>query len=118
MQQNNDLSQDEDLQDLSTDQIQRILAVGEQASQLLGSGVYQVAYRKVLDQNYSEWLTSSPKEREKRESLYQATQGLIAVTEELAKAVEDARRLLQEQEQRNSPAARNQEYLDTQGFGT
>ena len=53
----------------------------------------------------------------RRESLYYQSQGLMAVTEKLGNAVEDARRVLSQQQAQNDPAAQQQEYLNNQGFG-
>ena len=107
----------EESQNFSPEDVQRVIQVGEHASQMLGSPVYNLAYRNVVDQIVMEWMESSPKETMKRESLYNQVTGLMGVTEKLSVAVEEARVVLSEQQAQNDPAAAQQEYTNNQGFG-
>jgi hypothetical protein len=110
--------QDEDLEKLSSEDAQRILQVGEHASQLLRTPVYNLAYRNVMDSLFNDWLGSKPKEELLRASLYNQAIGLTTVTERLASAVADAELVLQKQQAQNDPEQHQQEYLDNQGFTT
>ena len=108
---------EEQSQDYSSEDVQRVIQVGEHASHLLKTPVYNLAYRNVVDQIVQDWMGSSPKETMKRESLYNQVNGLIEVTEKLASAVDEAQRVLSEQQAQNDPSAVQNEYLDNQGFG-
>lgn len=101
----------------SSETAQQILQVGEAAGQLLNSPVYQMAYRQLIDENYQEWLASTPKEERKRESLYHEARGLERITHKLTTAATEAQRILQEQQDKNNPEAQHKEYLNNQGFG-
>jgi hypothetical protein len=103
--------------DDSPEGMQRIIQIGEHSSQMLGSPVYNMMYRKLLDDCFQEWLSTAPKEHNKREGLWAEAQGLINVTSALAGAVQDAQRVLQNQQAQNDPAQQAQDYRDTQGFG-
>lgn len=99
------------------EQLQHVLQVGEQASKLLNSQVYNMAYQQLLNQKFQDWMASTPKEVNKRESLFMQAKGLVEVTELLASAVEDATRVQQNLNTQNDPHAQGQEFLDQQGFG-
>jgi hypothetical protein len=109
--------QDEDLEKLSSEDAQKILQVGEHASQLLGTPVYNLAYRNVMDLLFNQWLGSKPKEELLRASLYSRAIGLQEVTELLGSAVEDAKLVLAKQEAQNDPQQQRAEYMNNQGFG-
>lgn len=109
--------QDASLDDASPEGMQRIIQVGEHASQMLGSPVYNIMYRQILDTKFQQWLETSPKEQNKREGLWHEVQGLINLTSDLGAAVQDAQRVLQRQQAQNDPQQNTQNYLDTQGFG-
>jgi ribosomal protein L22 len=102
---------------LTQEQMQKILRIGEQASQLLNNPVYNMAYQQLLNVKFQEWMSSSPKEQAKREGLYTQAKGLVEVTELLASAVEDAQRVQQDLNMQNDPLRQQQEYADQQGFG-
>lgn len=102
---------------LTTEQVQRIMQTGAQASQLLNNPVYNMAYQQLLNRKFQEWLASTPKESQKREGLFMQAKGLVEVTELIASAVEDALRLEQEQAERQDPGRVQQDYMDQQGFG-
>ncbi len=70
---------------------QEILSQGEQASRLLDSPIYNIAHRSVIQNLQDEWMTTDPKEREKREGLYQMVRGLSTVSSEMAMMIERAR---------------------------
>ena len=111
------LENDTDSQTYSSEDVQRVLQVGEHASQLLQTPVYNLAYRNVVDQIVQDWMGSQPKETMKRESLYNQVNGLINVTERLSSAVEEAKRVLSEQQAQNDPNTVHNDYMDNQGFG-
>lgn len=106
-----------DVESLTQEQMQRILQVGESASQLLKSPVYNLAYNQVLNTKYQEWLTSDPKEERKRESLYLQAKALTDVTELMATAVTDAEMVMEQQTALNDPRQQAANMQDTQGFG-
>ena len=108
--------QDATLDDSSPENMQRIIQIGEHASQLLGSPVYNIMYRTTLDNMFQQWLGTTPKEQNKREGLWHEAQGLINITSNLGAAVQDAQRVLQKQQAQNDPMQQVNEYLDTQGF--
>jgi hypothetical protein len=111
----------EQSQDTSSTQeqqsVQEILALGEQASQLLNSPVYNVMYNLQLRNVFSQFLETSPKEVNKREGLYHEAQGLINLTEKMGGLVEEAQRVLREQEEKRDPRRAAADYEDRQGFG-
>ena len=111
---------DENSQDesLNQEQLQQILATGENASQLLNSPVYNMAYQRLLNDKFQQWLATDPKEERKRESMHAQAKGLIEITELLSGAVQDAQRVLADQQAQNDPGAQRAQFLDTQGFGT
>jgi hypothetical protein len=108
---------DANLDDVSPEGMQRIIQIGEHASQMLGSPVYNMMYRQRLDRTFQEWLVTSPKEQNKREGLWHEAQGLISLTADMGAAAQDAQRVLQKQQAQNDPQQNTQNYLDTQGFG-
>ena len=65
--------------------------MGEQASRLLDSPVYNIAHRSVIQNLQDEWMTTDPKEKEKRQGLYQMVRGLSTVSSEMAMMIERAR---------------------------
>lgn len=95
---------------------QDILQLGEDASRLLGSDVCQVMYQRQMWALFLQWLETVAKEREKREGLYNQAKGLQQMMHNLGAAVQDAQRILTEQQEQQSPDAQHQQYLDTQGF--
>jgi hypothetical protein len=98
------------------EQLQRMLQVGNDASILLNSPVYNLAYQQLIQQKFEEWMATDPKEERKRESLYHQVKGLVNMTENLSAAVEDAQRILEEQHQESDPEYRRRQYQDAQGF--
>lgn len=119
-QQNTNGLGDENSQDesLTQDQLQQILATGERASQLLNSPVYNMAYQRLLNDKFQQWLATDPKEERKRESMHAQAKGLIEITELLSGAVQDAQRILSDQQAQNDPNAQHAQYMDAQGFVT
>jgi hypothetical protein len=97
--------------------IQEILALGEQASQLLNSPVYNVMYNLQLRNTFNQFLETTPKEVNKREGLYHEAQGMIRMTRQLGALVEEAQRILREQEEKRDPRRAAADYEDRQGFG-
>ena len=97
----------------SEEGLNQIMEAGVEASKLLNSPIYQVAHRMSLDQVITEWSQTSPKEREKRESLYHELRALGSAAQILAGMVGQAQQASQ-QSARNDPQS---QYLDKQGFG-
>ena len=95
--------------------LQQIIAMGEHASQLLQSPVYNLAHRMSLDSVIQEWSACQPKEREKRESLWHELQALGRTAQTLAGMVERAQQAAHAQSESATQA--ENEYLDQQGFG-
>lgn len=102
---------------LSAEQAARIAQVGAQASQALQNPVFNTVYHHLLNKKFQDWLTTSPKEEKKRESLYYEAAGLMEITNQLGVAVEDALRLEREQAERHSATRVEQDFMDQQGFG-
>ena len=94
--------------------IRKVLAMGEMAAKLLNNPIYLKAYRQVMDRMMSDWLQTSPKEREKRESQWHAIQGLSQSASELGAMVQLAE---QEKLKSNRVRAQERDNLDKQGFG-
>lgn len=95
--------------------LQQIIAMGENAAQLLQSPVYNLAHRMSLDTVIQEWSACQPKEREKRESLWHELQALGRTAQTLAGMVERAQQA--QHAQSDSTTQAEQDYLDRQGFG-
>ena len=68
-----------------------MLGQGEEAARLLDSPVYNLAHRSVIQSLQDEWMMTEPREREKREGLYQRIRALSMISSELAMMVEQAR---------------------------
>lgn len=100
-------------QDSSSMTAQERLQMGEEASRLLGSDVYNVVYQRLLLSLFHRWLETHPKEREKRESMYHEALGLQSITMQMRASVHDAQQIMSEQAEQKQP----ENYLDTQGFG-
>lgn len=96
---------------------QEMMAAGEQAAQLLNSPVFNVAYRAQMEDTINQWLTSEPKEQNKRDSLYYQAQAQVAMATRMQSFVEQAQRLHEEQRKKQDPKQQRAEYLETQGFG-
>ena len=99
------------------DSLQRTIQIGQSASELLGSPVFNLAYQNMMTRLHGEWMTSQPKEERKRESLWMQAKGLEQVTLDLYAAVEEAQRVAQESAQRHDPKAQESDYLNAQGYG-
>ena len=67
--------------------------MGEEASRLLDSPVYNLAHRSVIQGIQDEWMTTLAHEREKREGMYHRVQALAAVAEEMALMVARAQQI-------------------------
>lgn len=103
--------------DDSQQSVQEIMALGEQASRLLGAPVFNIIYNLQLREIFNQFLESSPKEQNKREGLYHQGQGLITMVERMGALVEEAKRILAEEEEKRDPRRQAQDYTDRQGFG-
>ena len=95
---------------------QELMAAGERAAQLLRSDVFNVAYRLQMEDTINQWLTSEPKETNKRDSLYYQAKAQVAMATRMQSFVEQAQVLLQKQAEKHDPKRNRAEYLDTQGF--
>ena len=102
---------------LSPDQLQQILQVGQMASEQLGNPVFNMAYQNLMSNLHGQWLSTEDKEERKRESIWMQAKGLEKVTRLLGTAVEDAQRVLAEQQVQQDPNIARNEHLETQGFG-
>ena len=96
---------------------QEILQAGEQAAQLLSSPLFNYVYKQQMEATINEWITSAPKEVNKRESLYHQVQAQGQMATRMAEIVEQAQVVQQKVAENDAPAAKQNEYLDTQGFG-
>ncbi len=70
-----------------------ILMLGEEASRLLDSPIYNLAHRSVVQNLQDEWVGTSPHETQKREGLYQRIQALSQVAAEMAMMIARAQSL-------------------------
>ena len=95
--------------------LEQIIHMGEEASRLLNSPIYNLSHRMSLDQTIQEWAATQPKEREKRESLWYELQALGRVAQTMAGMVERAQQAAQARNEEQENADRD--YLDRQGFG-
>ena len=73
--------------------ISEILTLGEEASRLLDSPIYNLAHRSVVQNLQDEWVGTSPHETQKREGLYQRVQALSQVASEMAMMIARAQGL-------------------------
>ena len=96
---------------------QEMMAAGERAAQLLNSDVFNLAYRLQMEDTINQWLTSEPKETNKRDSLYYQAQAQVAMATRMQSMVEQAQALLAKQNAEHDPKRKRADYLDTQGFG-
>lgn len=96
---------------------QEMMAAGHQAAQLLDSQIFNTAYRLQMEDTINQWLTSEPKEVNKRESLYHQARAQVAMATRMQAFVEQAQVLAQKQAERHDPERKRNEYLDNQGFG-
>lgn len=95
--------------------MQQILEVGRAASETLNSPVYNLVHRQAVDEIIQQWATTEPKETAKREDLWKEFQCLAKAAMRMQSHVENAHRVL---EQQNSEQERQEaDYLDRQGFG-
>lgn len=93
--------------------LEQVVRMGEEASRLLNSPLYQLAHRIAIDQALAEWSTTSPKEREKRESLWHEVQAHGRAADVMKGCIERAQQIMADQQQGQSDSG----YFDTQGFG-
>jgi hypothetical protein len=96
---------------------QELMQAGSEAARLLNSEVFNLAYRLQMEDTVNQWLTSEPKETNKRDSLYYQSQALVAMATRLQSFVEQAQVIMQKQAATQDPRGKHAEYLDTQGFG-
>jgi hypothetical protein len=96
---------------------QEMMRAGEEAARLLNSPVFNLAYRAQMEDTINQWLTSEPKETNKRDSLYHQAQAQVAMATRMQSFVEQAEMLRAEQDTKQSEEHKRNEYLDTQGFG-
>lgn len=76
---------------------------GEAAASLLDSPIYLLAIERVRAQCAEAILTSGPEKQAERESLYNLSRGLSAVTEELANLAAMATAILDNAARSNNP---------------
>ena len=95
--------------------LNQVIQMGEQASQLLNSQIYNVAHRMAIDETIQAWAATSPKEREKRESLWAEVQAHGRAAMVLSGMVERAQQAMVKQSEQREVT--ENEFLDKQGFG-
>ena len=96
---------------------QEMMQAGSQAAHLLNAPVFNLAYRLQMEDTINQWLTSEPKESNKRDSLYHQARAQVAMATRMQGFIEQATVLQQQQAAKSDPNAKHAEYLDTQGFG-
>ena len=96
---------------------QEMMQAGVEASQMLNSSVFNMAYRLQMEDTINQWLTSEPKETNKRDSLYYQAKAQVAMATRMQGFIEQATVLQQKQAEQSDPSVKHAEYLDTQGFG-
>ena len=96
---------------------QEMMAAGQQAAQLLNAPVFNMAYRLQMEDTINQWLTTEPKEVNKRESLYYQAQAQVLMANRMQGFIEQAQVIAQKQAERQDPNVKRNEFLDTQGFG-
>jgi hypothetical protein len=94
---------------------QQVLELGQMASEALNNPIYNVAHQMIVGELIESWAATSPKETNRRESLWHEIQAAGKLAQRMAQMVERAKELLQRQgaEQQQE----ENEYLDRQGFG-
>ena len=95
--------------------LNQVIQMGEQESQLLNSQIYNVAHRMAIDETIQAWAATSPKEREKRESLWAEVQAHGRAAMVLSGMVERAQQAMVKQSEQREVT--ENEFLDKQGFG-
>ena len=117
-----DQTQNSENDESSTDEFwqnaQQVMQAGQEAAQLLNAEVYNLTYRMKMEDLINQWLTTQPKEQNRRESLYYQAMALREVTQGLSALVEQANVILEKQSAAQDPAAKRNEYLNNQGFTT
>ena len=77
--------------------LQEQKTLGEQASMLLDSPVFNLAWRSTIQDIQEEWLRTEPKEREKRESLHAETRFATKLLDALMQRFEMAKRIKEDE---------------------
>jgi hypothetical protein len=94
---------------------QQVMEMGQAAAQLLNSPIYNAVHQMAVQEVIEAWSATSPKEVNRRESLWQELQALGKVAQKTAELVDRSKELLENQNQ--AQHNHNQEYLNNQGFG-
>ena len=94
---------------------QQIMEIGEAAAQTLGSPIYNLVHRQAVDEILQEWAQTAPKETARREDLWREYQCLAKAAMRMQNHVARAQEVLENQSQEDR--RRQDEYLDSQGFG-
>jgi len=102
-----------DNQDDTGMSFEQIMEFGHAAAAALGSQVYQVANKIAVDQTIIDWVNTSPKEKEKRESLWHEVQAHGRSQAVMQGMVERAQQAIAA---RDASRPENR-HLDEQGFG-
>ena len=85
----------------------QIIANGQEAAQLLGSPVLNLAFESAIKNLQDEWLSTNPEESKRRDYLYNKAQALGHVAIELSGLVSEATALDAEQINREQAAQQN-----------
>ena len=96
---------------------QEILQLGQSAAEALQSPIFNTMYNLRLQEVFSEWLNTEPKEEKRRESLFYEARGLVELTLRMEGLVQEAKTILEERQYQQSPEFQQNQYLDDQGFG-
>lgn len=99
-----------------SESLQRVIQVGQAASELLGAPVFNLMYVMMMNRLTAESDATEPKEERKRESIHFQKRALEQMTQNMGDAVAEAQRVLQEQQNSKNPEDVKKEYLDGQGF--
>tara|TARA_R110000824_G_scaffold21461_4_gene79890 strand:+ start:772 stop:1137 length:366 start_codon:yes stop_codon:yes gene_type:complete len=94
--------------------ITQVMEMGQAAAKLLQSPIYNAVHQMAVNEALDHWSTTSPKEVQKRESLWQEVQAHGRAAEKAAELVARAEELLEKQ--LKEPEERQAEYVDNQGF--
>lgn len=94
--------------------LQQVMELGQAAATLLGNPVYNAVHQMAVNEALEEWSQTSPKEVQKRESLWQEVQAHGRAAEKAASMVSRAEEALQKQN--DTPEKREADFLNEQGF--
>ena len=92
---------------------EEIMEMGHAAAAALNSPMYHIANKIAVDQAIVDWVNTSPKESQKRESLWHEVQAHGRINAVMQGAIERAQQVTAARE----AAKPENRHLDEQGFG-